>query len=56
MNNPHQKALVKLLTQQNHRHSMYTVFSDFVELAALEREASMMAPGRDRVWVAEERR
>lgn len=33
--NPHQKALVKLLTQQNYRHSMYTVFSDFVELAAM---------------------
>lgn len=33
--NPHQKALVKLLNQQSYRHSTYTVFSDFVEMAAI---------------------
>lgn len=35
MSNPHQKELVKLLRAQNYRHNMHTVFSDFVEMAAI---------------------
>jgi type I restriction-modification system DNA methylase subunit len=33
--NPHQKALVKLLTGMGYRHHLYNVFADFMELAAL---------------------
>jgi hypothetical protein len=35
VNCPHQKALVKLLQSCGYRHDTYTVFSDFVEMAAL---------------------
>lgn len=35
MSNPHHRALVKLIKGCSHRHNLYEVFQDFVELASL---------------------
>lgn len=32
---PHRKALIKLLNQASHRHHLWEVFGDFIEMAAL---------------------
>jgi IS30 family transposase len=46
----------KRSTPTKHERAARRLEAELYDLAALEREASMMAPGRDRVWVAEERR